>query len=488
MREQMEDRCGKAEQRAGAEARKHVAELADGRIGEHPLEIILYGADECGDQGCRGADDRHHRECARAGGKQRRRPGDQIDAGRHHGRRMDQGAGRGRALHGVGQPDMQRKLCAFAAGCKQEEQADGGADSPADISGGIGQPGLSENARHDHTIGRDRVVEVKGAVGHPEEEDRDRKAKVPDAIDEEGLLGSACSLGFGEPEADQQVAAGAHRLPEDVDQQEVAGGHEHRHREDKHRDKRKEPGIARIIVHVAGGIDGDEQADAGDDRQHRGSERIEPQRHRDREGPHVLPGREIFRCESRIGRRATGGGRVGRVERGPLPERRDHFHGPDRLGMVAVSRTHVTGGRRQQCDRHDGSAGDAEHGRQVGLGPERAAQKHGENRAQQGQERHEHQQRRKRKFLHGECSRRMNGGWEEETRDRKATTACSDVASFKRLVVVGRRQNAGGSERGKAMRDGVDRGYFLIDCASDRGLAERLPCRCVKPTGAGERL
>src|SRR2546427_4003678 len=35
------------------------------------------------------------------------------------------------------------------------------------------------------------------------------------------------------PEADQQVRAEAHRLPEDVQDEEVAGQHEHRHREDE---------------------------------------------------------------------------------------------------------------------------------------------------------------------------------------------------------------------------------------------------------------
>ena len=400
--EQVEDRRGEAEQRAGAEAREHVAKLADRRIGEHPFEVVLHRADERRDQRRRGAHDRHDRQRAGAGGKERGRPRDQVDAGGHHRGGMDQGAGGGGALHGIWQPDVQRQLGALATGRQQEEQTDRGADQTTRVPRRIGQPGLPEDTRHDHAIGGDGVVEVERAVGHPEQEDRDRQSEVADAVDEECLLGRAGRLRFREPEADQQVAAGADRLPEDVDEQKVAGGHEHRHREYEHRHQREEPGIARIAVHVAGRINGHEQADAGDDREHRGGERIEPQRHGDREAADVLPRCKVLRCQTRIGGRAAGRGRVGRVERGPLPERRDHFHGPDRLRMGAVGGAHVTGSRRQQRDGHDGGSGDAGHRRQVGAMAEGAAQKHGEDRACQRQQRHEHQQRCGGKFLHGD--------------------------------------------------------------------------------------
>ena len=249
--EQVEDCRREAEQGAGAKACEHVAQLADRGVGEHPLEIVLHRADEGRDERRRGTDDRHHREGAGAGGKQRRRPGDQVDAGRHHRRRMDQGAGGRGALHGVGQPDVQWQLRALAAGGQQQEQTDRGAHCAAGIPGRIGQPGLSEDARHDHAIRRDGVVEVERAVGHPEQKDGDREAKVANAVHKEGFLRGAGRFRFCEPESDQQVAAGAHGLPEDVDQEEVAGGHQHRHRKDEHRHEREEPRVARIVVHVA---------------------------------------------------------------------------------------------------------------------------------------------------------------------------------------------------------------------------------------------
>ena len=248
----MEDRGGEAEQGAGAKAREHVAQLADRGVGEHPFEIVLDRPDEGGHQRRRGPDDRHHRERPGAGGKKRCRSRDQVDARCHHRRRMNQGAGRRGALHRIGQPDVQRQLRALAAGRQQEEQADRSAHRAADIARRIGQPGLSENARHDHAIGRDGVVEVERAVAHPEQEDRDGEAKVADAVHEEGLLRGTGGFRLREPESDQEVAAGTHGLPEHVDQEEVAGGDQHRHREDEHCHQRKEPRVARIVVHVAG--------------------------------------------------------------------------------------------------------------------------------------------------------------------------------------------------------------------------------------------
>ena len=79
--------------------------------------------------------------------------------------------------------------------------------------------------------------------------------------------------------------------------------------------------------------------------------------------------------------------------------------------MSAVRGAHVTSGRHQESDGHDGSPGDAGHGGQMGFCTEGTAKEHGENRSRQGQERHEHQQRRRGEFLHGGCGRRMDDGW-----------------------------------------------------------------------------
>ena len=52
-------------------------------------------------------------------------PDDQVDAGGHHRRRVDERRDRRRALHRVEQPGLQRHLGGLAAGAEQEQQAEG---------------------------------------------------------------------------------------------------------------------------------------------------------------------------------------------------------------------------------------------------------------------------------------------------------------------------------------------------------------------------
>ena len=58
-----------------------------------------------------------------------------VDAGGDHGGRVDQRGDGRRACHGVGQPDIERKLRRFAAGAHQQQQADGGQQRLAEAPG-----------------------------------------------------------------------------------------------------------------------------------------------------------------------------------------------------------------------------------------------------------------------------------------------------------------------------------------------------------------
>ena len=64
-------------------------------------------------------------------GEERVGPGDEVDAGVDHRRGMDEGGDRGRALHRVRQPDVERELGALAHGAREDEQGD---DRPAGSS------------------------------------------------------------------------------------------------------------------------------------------------------------------------------------------------------------------------------------------------------------------------------------------------------------------------------------------------------------------
>ena len=109
---EVEDR--RAPRRPTPERREHVAELAQRRVRQHPLDVGLgerdRGGQDRGEDADRGDDD--HRLLGVA--EERVHPGDEVDAGVDHRRGMDQGRDRGRALHRVRQPDVERELGALA--------------------------------------------------------------------------------------------------------------------------------------------------------------------------------------------------------------------------------------------------------------------------------------------------------------------------------------------------------------------------------------
>ncbi len=402
--DEVEDRGGEPEERARSEAHEHVAELADRRVGEHPLQVVLHRRDEARQEGGHGPHERNSDERPRAGLEERGAAGHEIDARRHHRGSVDEGACGGRPLHGVGQPDVKRGLRALAARRQEQTEADRRADGAADDPARLLQACHSEHARLKAPIGERHVVEIERAVGQPDEEHRDREAEVADAVDEERLLCGSGGLRLAEPESDQQVAAGPDRLPEDVDDEKIRRAHEHRHREDEEGDEREEPGVVGIVVHVADRVDGDEQADARDEREHRRRERIEPQL--DRDGERNRRGRS---AGTRRGERRAGGNGRGRgndrvVDGGPVPERGGAVEplcrlergvggvggpvagvGPMGCNLMGCNRM----GRQQQHDGRHGRAGDADDRRQVCAVAEPSAKEHGQDRRGERQGGHE---------------------------------------------------------------------------------------------------
>ena len=119
---------------AHAKGGEHVAQLAQRRVGQHALDVLLRQRDGGGQDGRERADGGDQQHGLGRGGEDRRGAGDEVDTGVDHGRGVDERGDRGRALHGVGQPDVERELGALAGGADEEQHGHGVADERVDLA------------------------------------------------------------------------------------------------------------------------------------------------------------------------------------------------------------------------------------------------------------------------------------------------------------------------------------------------------------------
>ena len=113
----------------------------------------------------------------------------------------------------------------------------------------------------------DLAVVQRAGVGD-DQADAEDEAEVADPVDDERLHVGEDRGRPREPEADQQVGDQAHRLPAEEQLQEVVAHDQHEHREREQRDVAEEALVARVVGHVADGVDVHHQRDEGDDGHH----------------------------------------------------------------------------------------------------------------------------------------------------------------------------------------------------------------------------
>ena len=226
----------------GTERHRHVTELRQRRISDDALDVVLDDAQETHEKGRDGAN-RHNEVQGRfAEFEQRRHARDHEDTGCHHGGSVDQGRDRGRAFHGIGQPDVQRELCRFAHGTNEQADADHGHQHPVSTR----EAQLAQFGRLGECF---RVVQRAGKGCN--QTDAKDKTEVTDAIDQEGLHVGKDGAGLVEPETDQQIGHQTHRFPAEEQLQHVVAHHQHQHRESKQRNVGKEAVVAFVFLHVA---------------------------------------------------------------------------------------------------------------------------------------------------------------------------------------------------------------------------------------------
>ena len=110
--------------RPDAQQHDHETQRRDRGVSQQPLEIDLRrGHQRTGQQG----QHTHHRQPPGPGfgtTQRRTQPGQQVHARLDHRGRVQIGTGRRRRLHGVGQPEMERRLGRFGERTDQDQTED----------------------------------------------------------------------------------------------------------------------------------------------------------------------------------------------------------------------------------------------------------------------------------------------------------------------------------------------------------------------------
>ena len=229
-----------------AEQQRDQPEMADGRVGQQPLQVVLedrdVGAEQQGGEAGRpddpepGLGPRHHRPEARH----------QEHAGLHQGRRMQVGRHRGRSRHGVRQPEMERELRALGQGAEQDED----------------QRRQVERMRPDPVARGQHEVEVVAADDVAQDQNAGEQAQPAGGGDGQRHAGTVARGRRVVPVADQQEGEEAGQLPEEGQLDQVAGKHHAGHGPHEGEQEREEARHRIFRRHVVSRVEHHESADA----------------------------------------------------------------------------------------------------------------------------------------------------------------------------------------------------------------------------------
>ena len=285
MGHQMENPSRKCADTAG---QKHIAELADGRVGENALEVVLSQRDGSRVEGRDASEHRYQLHGKRRRFKQEMRAGDHVNPRCHHGGGVNQGAHRCRSFHRVGQPDIERHLGGLAHRAEEQEQANG---RQSDF-GLLGQVSHQVKQR----------FEIHDAEGPEDQNDSEQESEITDAVDDEGFLaGVGCGL-FQKIKTDQQVGTDADAFPTDKHQQVVVRHDQDQHGEQKQVQVGKEAVKAVFLSHVADRIDMNEESYAGDHKRHNQRETVVVKAEGSVKPSRLNPGEVVYDQGNLVGR------------------------------------------------------------------------------------------------------------------------------------------------------------------------------------------
>src|ERR1700683_2625368 len=123
--------------------------------------------------------------------------------------------------------------------------------------------------------GSEDLAETERAEVRDEDEHREQKPNVSDAVDDEGFSAGTGGGVFRVVEADKQIGREADAFPAHEHEQEVLCEHERENEEEEEVHVGKESPVTLFFSHVAHGVDVNQEADAGDDAKHHERELID---------------------------------------------------------------------------------------------------------------------------------------------------------------------------------------------------------------------
>ena len=323
-----------------AQQQRDQPQVADGRIGQQPLQVGLKHGQERPEEQRGSARPAHQQEPVLSAREHHPQPGQQEDAQLHHGGRVQIGRDRRGRGHGARQPEEERELGALGERPQRDQHQDGAIERVLADDVAAGQDAFQLVAAH-HVADHQHAGEQAQAARPRDQQRHPRTAP--------GIVTMV-------PVADQQEGIDAGEFPEQHQLHQVARKHHARHRPHERHEEGEEARHRISRRHVVARIEHHQRADA----QHQHGEEPRQPVH----AQHQIQPQRGQPGDALLDDLAPGNGR--KVER-RLHQRCQRYH-PGRRGfrVAGVGRQHDSDKAAkprqddQQDERHGGYPGRAE--------------------------------------------------------------------------------------------------------------------------------
>ncbi len=256
--EDVEHRRQRRHRRAEAQQHRHQPQVADGRIRQHRLQVVLEQRDQRARQHGHQSGRRHQVEPGVGAGEHRPQPRQQEHARLHHRRRMQVGRHRRRRRHRMRQPEVEGKLRTLGEAAGEDQQ-----QRRQVVRRALDRLGLLQDVRQ--AVGLGDVAEDQHAADHRQPAGRGHRQRHARALP---------SFRQVLPVADQQEGRQAGQFPEHQQQQHVVRQHDAQHRALEGQQIGHEAAHRIAPGKVEARIDDDQQADAQDEQREQEAQAI----------------------------------------------------------------------------------------------------------------------------------------------------------------------------------------------------------------------